>query len=266
VTEVGPTSVAADGGTVAVQVEGAEPPLVLLHSLLTDGAAFSAVVPQLAQHRRVFRLGLPGFGGSTALPGEPTITDYADRVATAIDALDLGRNTAILGNGFGSFVAAMTAARHGGRLESMIACNTGLAFPADRRGAFTAMALRVTEGGMAAVLDVAVERIFPPGYLDGRPALAARCRAVLAAMDPGAFAAACKALAALDLSGDVAGVTVPTLVIAGELDQTTPAFMATGLAAAIAGSRLVVIPECGHCPQIEQPDALVGTLVPFLAG
>ena len=50
------------GGTVNAAEQGHGPPLVLLHSLLSDRASFHAIVPELAKSYRVIVPELPGFG------------------------------------------------------------------------------------------------------------------------------------------------------------------------------------------------------------
>jgi 3-oxoadipate enol-lactonase len=124
----------------------------------------------------------------------------------------------------------------------------------------------VTEGGMGAVVDVAVRRIFPQPYLEAHPEVVDERRAVLEAVDPVAFAAACRALAVLDLRPSLGRIENRTLVVAGADDATTPPGMGEELAAGIPGAQLRVLPDCGHCPQLQQPDALVGVLDQFLAG
>lgn len=54
--------------------------------------------------------------------------------------------------------------------------------------------------------------------------------------------------------------------MAGALDQTTPPSLARELAAKISGARFLEIPGCGHCPQIEQPQAFVDAVNGFLPG
>lgn len=41
--------------------------------------------------------------------------------------------------------------------------------------------------------------------------------------------------------------------------------IARQLAAGIPGARYQEIPECGHCPQVQKPDALVGHAIAFAA-
>src|ERR1700737_5253413 len=91
------------GGVLDVTSVGEGADLVLLHSLLIDRSAFARVVPALAKHRRVHLVALPGFDGST--PAGPGVEDYADRVAEALRLLGLSPGRAVLGNGFGGFVA-----------------------------------------------------------------------------------------------------------------------------------------------------------------
>ena len=72
-----------DGGAVSATVTGTGPTLVLFHSLLSDAASFSRIVPLLAPRFRVVVPDLPGFGGSTAVAG-PGLPPIADRMAAAL--------------------------------------------------------------------------------------------------------------------------------------------------------------------------------------
>ncbi|GAS92528.1 alpha/beta fold hydrolase [Mycolicibacterium brisbanense] len=59
-------------------------------------------------------------------------------------------------------------------------------------------------------------------------------------------------------------IGIPTLVVEGACDKLLPAGWAAATAGHIAGARSTVIPEAGHCPQIERPAALNAVLVNFL--
>jgi pimeloyl-ACP methyl ester carboxylesterase len=62
----------------------------------------------------------------------------------------------------------------------------------------------------------------------------------------------------------LAGVDAPTLVMVGEQDEP---FLAPSraMAATIPGAELVVIPDAGHSPQFENPDAWLAAMRSFLA-
>ena len=58
----------------------------------------------------------------------------------------------------------------------------------------------------------------------------------------------------------LADIDVPTVVIVGRQDQTTPLPRAQEMAADIANARLVVIEECGHMSPLEKPAEVTAAL------
>jgi pimeloyl-ACP methyl ester carboxylesterase len=64
----------------------------------------------------------------------------------------------------------------------------------------------------------------------------------------------------------LSSITCPTLVLVGDGDEATPPDLAREIAAGIAGSRLVVIPDSGHLSTLERPDAVTNALVEWIAG
>lgn len=257
-------TISVDGGVLEIAEDGSGPALVMLHSLLTELTAFDAVVPQLARNRRVIRVNLPGFGRSS--PAGSTIASYADRVAALLDALELKADTTVLGNGFGGFVAGMLAVRHGKRFGKLILANTGAGFTETGRGAFFTMANRVRENGMAAVVEIALSRLFPQRYIETHPHVVEQRRQALLRNDPQLFAQACLALAALDMRHDVAKVANPTLVLVGALDTATPPEMSQALVQLMPHAEYAEIVNCAHAPMIQAPAAFVSTVRRFLDG
>ena len=64
----------------------------------------------------------------------------------------------------------------------------------------------------------------------------------------------------------VSEVRVPTLIVWGRNDRWVPLADADRFAAAIPGSRKVVLEECGHVPQEERPAEIVHLLEEFDPG
>src|SRR4051812_50200892 len=91
-------------GTVNASQWGEGPPLVLLHSLLSDRASFDGIVPELSSSFRVVVPELPGFGESQAVSG--ALAAVADRMAGAIDDCAAGEEGIVLGNGHGGLLGA----------------------------------------------------------------------------------------------------------------------------------------------------------------
>jgi 3-oxoadipate enol-lactonase len=223
-----------NAGALKVDVEqtGAGRPLVLLHSLLADRSAFDRVVPALSKKHRLVRVNLPGYG--TSSPAGSSIEDYADWTAALLEQLDLPRETDVLGNGFGGFIAV-------------------------------ALAARVQKEGMGAALDIAMRRMFSQSFIAAHPEIVEERKRALEKADAACFRTACLALAQLDLSAVLIGIGNRALVLAGSDDATTPPALARELASQIPGARFVEITGCGHCPQIERPGAFVEAVEGFLA-
>jgi pimeloyl-ACP methyl ester carboxylesterase len=62
----------------------------------------------------------------------------------------------------------------------------------------------------------------------------------------------------------LAAIACPTLVLVGDSDEPTPPELAREMAAAIRGSRLVVVPDCGHLSTLERPQAVNAALVEWM--
>jgi len=254
--------VSLGGARMTMQVGGLGLPLVLLHSLLADRTSFDRVAGPLAATHQVIALNLPGFEGSDFVDGG--LDAVADRVAAALAALHLRAQPILLGNGYGGFVALQMALRHPGLADRLVLADCGAAFSDAGRAAFRAMSATVAQGGLVAVADVAMRRLFAPDYQALHPELIAQRKERFLALDPRTFHNACHALATLDLRPQLVSLRLPVLVLVGEMDEATPAPMSHELAAALANARLVVLSGCAHVPQLQAPDEFLAAIGGFL--
>lgn len=69
----------------------------------------------------------------------------------------------------------------------------------------------------------------------------------------------------IDSRPHLAAIAVPTLVGVGEGDTLTPRALAEEMAEAIPGAELVVFPQSGHVPTMENPEAVVAAMREWLA-
>src|SRR5690606_30634360 len=203
-----------------VEIVGNGRDLVLLHSLLSDRTSFEPLAARIAGERRLVLVNLPGFGASP--PAGAALADYADAVAQVFDDLALPPETDVLGNGLGGFVALLLASRHGARFARMVLVGSAIAFPEAGRATFRGLADKVERDGMGAAAQAPTRPMFPEPFIAARRDVVAGREAVFRRTDPGVFAAACRALAALDLEGDLARIRNPTLIVVGAEDQATP--------------------------------------------
>ena len=252
---------AAHGLTTAARTgEGRD--LVILHSLLTDARAFDPVLPVLAQKFRVTLFNLPGFHGSQSVPA--LIDAYVARIEDGFEEFGIKPGAVLIGNGFGGTVALAFALAHPERLGELVISDAAPSFPEEGKQAFRVMADKVREGGLAAIVDIAANRVFHKAYLEKHPEAVDERRAVLLDIDPTAFCAACHALVEVDLVPSLARLKVPTLVVCGELDQATPPALNKLIAEKVPGARYIELAGCGHCPPLEQPEAFLGAVKGFI--
>jgi len=255
----GGTINAAQWGEAAA---GKSPALVLFHSLLSDRASFDAVVPKLSQSFPVIVPELPGFGASKAVNGG--LAAVADRMAEAVRDAAEGRETIVLGNGYGGFVALQMAIRHPGLASRLILADCGAAFSEEGRQAFRNMAAASKARGLSAISDVAMRRLFAPEFQARHPDLMRDRRGAFLRSDPETIQAACAVLAELDLRPELGKVTVPVLVLVGEHDEATPPPMSRELAALLPNAQLKIIAGCAHVPQLQAPEMFLEAIGDFL--
>jgi 3-oxoadipate enol-lactonase len=250
------------GRRLDTQIRGEGPDLVLLHSLLSDRTSFDRLADLMSSKRRLILVNLPGFGGSA--PAEP-IGGYAERVLELLADLDLAPGVDMLGNGLGSFVALRMAASRTAKLGRLVLLGAAIAFPEPARQVFRALADKVEREGMGAVADAAMARMFPADFIAANPATVADRRTVFSAIDPAVFAAAARALAALDLGPLLDRVRNPVQIVVGEKDGATPPALGRALAERLADAQFVELPGVGHAPHIQAPDQVIKAISPFLS-
>src|SRR6266536_144937 len=234
-----------NGVTVEYRQDGRGPALLLLHSLLTEMSVFDRVLPPLTRTHRVTCLNLPGFGASDPVELN-SVGEHADHVARVMDSLSLPPTVDVFGNGFGAFLEL--AIRHGTRIGRLMVADTAPGFPEPAKAPFRGMAEKVRTIGISAILDTAIGRMFPVAFQSAHPEVVTARKA------------------ALDLRSRLASIRNPTLVMCGALDQTTPPALAREVASAIPGALYRDIDDSGHCPMLEQPEALVSMLESFMSG
>jgi 3-oxoadipate enol-lactonase len=255
-------TVSVEGHRVSARTSGDGPPIVLFHSLLADDTSFDRIAEPLLQSHQVIILNLPGFGSSDRVDGG--LEAVADRVAAAVKCMEFKQLPIFLGNGYGGFVALMAAIRHPGIAERLVLADCGAAFSEPGRAAFRGMSAGAKEKGLAGIADVAMRRLFSPKYQSENPGLIEERRKRFIAMDPQTFHNACAALAALDLRGDLASVTVPVLVLVGEHDEATPPPMSQELAAGLPNAELQILSGCAHVPQLQEPLLFMSAIRQFI--
>jgi 3-oxoadipate enol-lactonase len=258
---------AGDGGRPVLLVHGFTADRDEVAGLLAPLAArgWHAVAPDLRGHGR---------SDHPTDAGAYSFEILAADVLALAGALGWDR-FALLGHSMGGAVAQLLALDHPGRLTGLVLASTfhgpvkGITMDLVELGRWV-----VREAGMAGLADaMAARRAENPDSVaaferlqEARPGYAEDSRQRLVATSPDMWMAlAPRFVDQPDRLDALAGLDVPTAVIVGELDSTM-LDDCVRLAKAIPGAELTVIPEAGHVPQLENPEAWEAAVLGFLDG
>jgi 3-oxoadipate enol-lactonase / 4-carboxymuconolactone decarboxylase len=244
------------------RLEGAagKPVLLLSHSLGTDHGMWAPQMPDFLQHFQVLRYDTRGHGASDSPEAEYTIDQLGQDALGLVDMLRIGK-FAFCGLSMGGAVGQWLAINAPERVTALVLANTSPQFgPAAN---WIARQKTVLENGMASIIDLAMQRFFSPDA-HGRDALTSAATSVLLGTNPVGYAGCCSALRDVDHRDQLRRIKVPTLVIVGDKDVSTP-WEGHGeiLAREILGAKSVRLPAA-HMSNLECPRSFTAALLEFL--
>jgi len=251
------------GMEITYQRAGAGPPLILMHGIGANSAAWRPQLAALSDTYDVIAWDAPGYGGSADPPGDWTMADYADALAGFLDELGIVR-AHLLGQSWGGTLAQEFYGRYADRVQSLILSDTTIGGSAVRDDAE-----RTLQGRLRAIETMTpaeFARVRAPQLLapNPDPALLREMEGIVARIHPAGFRNAAIALARTDLRDVLPRIRVPTLVLCGELDNVTAPAVGTRLIGEIPGARRVIFAGAGHMSNMEQPDTYNTTVREFL--
>ncbi|UJW84204.1 3-oxoadipate enol-lactonase [Devosia sp. SL43] len=243
-----------------VDGSAAAPVLALVNSLGTDARIWDDVITLVSDRFRVISYDKRGHGLSDAPAGDYTINDHVDDLEGLLDHLAIDR-LALAGVSIGGVIGQAFALRHSQRLNALVLCDT-----AARIGdtvMWNGRMAAVRSGGLGSIAGAVMARWFTEAFRHGKPDDLAGWQTMFERMPVEGYASSCAALRDVDLTEAVAGITTPTLVVAGDQDLSTPVDLVRATAEKIPGARFGIIADAGHIPSIEQPRALVALMTEF---
>jgi 3-oxoadipate enol-lactonase len=236
------------------------PPLLLCNSIGCTTRMWDAQVARWRHRFRIIRFDMQGHGASAARADGSTIAELANDAAAVLDAAGVSKAD-ICGLSLGGLVAQALATQHQQRVIRLVLADT-----APRIGTIDGWNSRIAAvqaGGMASIVDMALGRFFDANFVVAHPEVIAPIRADLLGCSSQGYIGACMALRDADLTEAVGSIAVPTLVIGGDMDVSTPPDLTQALADAIAGASHLVL-HAAHLSNIEQAAAFSDAVLEFL--
>ena len=228
--------ISRDGVEIYYEVHGSGPPLLLTHGYSSTSEMWKGQTAALSKHYKLVLWDMRGHGRSD-YPDDASAYSEALTVADMAALLDeVGADSAIVGGlSLGGYMSLAFYRAHPERVRALLIIDTGPGFKKD--DAREAWNKRAHDTGNR------FER-------EGLAGLARAARGMLTQRDAHV----------IELLPDI---KVPSLVVVGAEDAP---FLAASdyMAAKIPGAKKVVIPAAGHAVNIDQPQAFIDAVLPFL--
>ena len=257
--------VRANGLQIAYRRVGQGPPLVLVHGAADDGRVWHPQLSALADEFTVIAWDEPGAGGSSDVPADFGLADYASCLAALIEALELGPPH-VAGLSWGGTVALELYRHHPGLVATLILADTYAGW----KGSLPEEEVLSRVAGAREMLAAPAEEFDPtlPGLFAGDPPaeFVPLLEEIAADVRTESLRKQLFVMAEADQRDLMPRIAVPTLLIWGELDARSPLRVARQFEKAIPDTELVVIPGCGHVSNLERPEQFNQAVREFCRG
>lgn len=243
-----------NGIMIYYEVHGDGPPLLLTHGYSSTSAMWQGQIAALSKRHKLVLWDMRGHGQSD-YPSDAAAYSEALTVADMAALLDaVGARTAILGGlSLGGYMSLAFHRAHPDRVRALLIIDTGPGFRKDdAREAWNKRAHetgdRFDREGLAVLKSASRERS-TASHRDAS-GLARAARGMLTQRDARVIES-------------LPDIKVPSLLVVGA-DDTPFLAAADYMAARIPGAMKVVIPVAGHAVNIDQPQAFIDAVLPFL--
>lgn len=250
-----------NGVTYYVEIHGAGRPLLLLHGFTGSSQNWQAVLPGLTAHYQVILVDVLGHGRTASPPDENRYT--IDRVAADLIALldEWGyAAVGLLGYSMGGRLALFTAVTYPHRISHLIleSASPGLATAVERQARVAQdreLADWIEANGLEAFVNRWEQLPLWASQQQLSPEIRQQLRQQRLQNNPVGLANSLRGMgtgAQPSLWEQLAALTIPTLLLAGELD---PKFVTINrqMAALLPDAHLEIVPGAGHTVHLERP-------------
>ncbi|MEW6554638.1 MAG: alpha/beta hydrolase [Actinomycetota bacterium] len=257
------------GAKISYGAMGKGEAVLLVHGWIGSGALWGMVAPWLSERFHVIAPDLPGHGDSGIPDGfRFTLEGFTAFLADLLRELGLER-VSLVGHSMGGSICVHFAATHPDMVERLVLIDTpgkgsALGWPA-RVPLVHHLAglLHIFWGPRITARLIKSSVLYPddlpPTFLEEAVEQGSKVKKQ-------ALVETTHMLAQLDLDPLLPGIMAPTLIIYGDRDPSVRPAEAGRLRGLIPDAQLQMVPGCGHCPNYEYPDLVVGFIEAFMLG
>jgi len=251
---------------LAYTVQGSGFPVVLVHGFPLNRTIWTPQLGELSRDFQVVTLDLRGHGESEATPEVYTMEGLARDLKALVDHLGLER-IVLGGLSMGGYVALAFLRQFPDMVQALILADTKAEPDTDEaRTRREQQAQEALREGAKPLADRLILTMLTPETRQNNKALANQVYDMMMTTSPIGIAGALRGMAQRADSTPMLGtIRVPTMIMVGEKDQTTPLSDAKKMAAGVKGSELVVVPLAAHLTTLENSESVNFALKAFFA-
>lgn len=231
---------------VHFEVLGRGRPLIFLHGWVGSWRYWIPAMQAASISFRAYALDFLGFGDSARAPGLYSLEHQASLLEALMNSLGI-RKAALLGHGLGAIVGLCFAARQPQRIDRLLAISLPL------EPAAVNPRLRSTPAPELA------------DWLLARNPNAIAIRSEAPKTEPSAVQASIDALEGLNMTGLIASLKTPTLLVHGVNDPAIAMPRPESLAQLPSGAHQLTFEESGHFPMLDEPHKFNRLVADFLS-
>jgi pimeloyl-ACP methyl ester carboxylesterase len=240
--------------------KGSGYPVVLLHPLGTSIWTWEGVIDSISQHYTCYAFDMLGHGDSDKPTRHFNLPDYAQALDHACQVLNIHR-AHIVGNSVGAVLATETAASFPERVDKLVLVGCPVYDPHTAKDRLKAAANQYDSKGtpkprtLKSLKESTTFAEPRQEWLDANNQSRAKAGIWVSKL--------MEALSNYDIMSRLPQVKASsTMVLYGEVDRLSEG--ADLLLNNIVNAQKVTLPGLGHIPQVEDPEAFLGAVLPFL--
>ena len=247
------------GPRIHYEVQGQGPAMVLIHANPFDRRLWLYQAARYSAFYKVINVDLRAYGHSDRVETAYTLQDLKDDVR-GVMACEGVEKAIFMGVSVGSGISMLMALDHPEACEAIVLVGGSSDGPRD----VESIVARVRQETLGPDIMGLMRSYTGPGFADTRTGAWLLNQFIDRAHDQSAAAIAqvFRARASLDMTDRLAALTVPTLVVNGEFDNSLVRGRRT--ASMVPGAKHALLPGTGHACVIEDPEGFDGAVGPFL--
>ncbi|MBP1851681.1 3-oxoadipate enol-lactonase [Rhizobium halophytocola] len=235
--------------------------IVFSNSLGTDFRIWLPVFDELADNVSVLVYDSRGHGLSGGADKPFGMDDLVEDLAGLVEHVGI-KKAVFCGLSVGGLIVQGLYAKRPELVRKIVLCDT-----APKIGVadtWNARIKAIRDNGMASIADGVMEKWFTPHFHEERDEDLDGYRVMFERQPASGYISTCEAIRDTDFSDILPTISVPTLLVVGDQDGSTPPELVRAASERIPGASLQVIEGCGHIPCVEQPEALAALIQQFI--